>query len=106
MFEPSNRDFIRLQLANVLRGTISQKLVPHASGTGRHAACEVLVSTPAVKDYIEKDKLEDIYQVSSSIMTMNQSLYNLSKSGIITQEDAVVYSDNKPEIERMLRGVF
>jgi twitching motility protein PilT len=111
MFEPANRDFIRIQLANALRGTISQKLIPSAQGTGRHAACEVLLSTPAVKDYIEKDKLDEIYHLArsgstSSLMTMNQSLYELAKAEIISQEDAVLYSDNKPEIEQMFRGVY
>ncbi len=110
MFEPSNRDFVRLQLAGVLRGTISQRLVPLAEGKGRQAACEVLISTPAVKDYIEKDKLDDIYSLakgsSTSMLTMNQTLFNLAQAGRITQEAAVGSSDNPSELERMFRGIY
>lgn len=47
MFEPTDRDFIRLQLSKVLRGTISQKMLPLKT-SGRRPACEVLVVTPTV----------------------------------------------------------
>jgi twitching motility protein PilT len=113
MFETSDRDTVRGQLAQVLRGTISQKLVPLANGKGRQPACEVLVITPTVKDYIMKDKLQDIYglakrgsSVFDSIITMNMSLYNLFELGLITEETAVAYSDNKNELQQMLRGVY
>ena len=83
MFEPSDRDFVRTQLANVLRGTVSQKLLPHTkAGGGRSPACEVLVVTPTVKDFIEKDKLEEVYELVkkgsfNNMITMNASIYRL-----------------------------
>lgn len=111
MFEPSDRDFVRLQLAAVLRGTVSQKLVPLSSSAGRRPACEVLVVTPTVKDFIEKDKLEDIYELVkkgsfNNMITMNSSLFNLYEQGFITEEVATAYSDNKTELQQMFRGVF
>lgn len=57
MFEPSDREFVRIQLASILRGTVSQKLVPLTNGGGRRPVCEVLVVTPTVKDFIAKDKV-------------------------------------------------
>ncbi|MFR1671639.1 MAG: type IV pilus twitching motility protein PilT [Candidatus Gastranaerophilaceae bacterium] len=63
MFEPSDREFVRIQLASILRGTVSQKLVPLTNGAGRRPVCEVLVVTPTVKDFIAKDKLEEIYEL-------------------------------------------
>ena len=112
MFEPSDRDFVRTQLANVLRGTVSQKLLPHTkAGGGRSPACEVLVVTPTVKDFIEKDKLEEVYELVkkgsfNNMITMNASIYRLFEQGVITEETAINYSDNKNELQQMLRGVY
>ncbi len=111
MFEPSDRDFVRGQLASILRGTVSQKLVPISNGSGRRPACEVLVVTPTVKDFIEKDKLEEIYELVkkgsfNNMITMNASLYRLFEQDLITEDVAMSYSDNKNELQQMFRGVF
>ena len=111
MFEPSDRDFVRGQLAAILRGTVSQKLIPISNGTGRRPACEVLVVTPTVKDFIEKDKLEEIYELVkkgsfNNMITMNTSLYRLFEQDLITEDVAMSYSDNKNELQQMFRGVF
>ena len=110
MFPAESRDFIRCQLANVLVGTISQKLIPTADGKGRLPACEVLVNSSTVKDYIEKNKLDDIYDVmskglTSGMSTMNMALYELFSSGRVTRETAEEYSDNPNELLAMMRGV-
>jgi twitching motility protein PilT len=111
MFEPSDRDFVRQQLATVLRGTVSQKLIPLSNSTGRRPACEVLVVTPTVKDFIEKDKLGEIYELVkkgsfNNMITMNSSLYSLYEQGYIDDETAMSYSDNKNELQQIFRGVF
>ena len=110
MFPPESRDFVRSQLANVLVGTISQKLIPTADGKGRVPACEILINSSTVKDYIEKNKLDDIYDVMSKSLTngmstMNTALYDLYSAGEITQETAVEYSDNPNELQALFRGV-
>lgn len=111
MFEPSDRGYVRQQLAQILRGTVAQKLVPVASGSGRVPACEVLIVTPTVKDFIEKDQLEEIYELVkkggfNNMITMNMSLYKLYERDFITEETALMYSDNKNELQQMFRGVF
>lgn len=111
MFEPQDRDFIRAQLASTLRGTISQKLVSKKNEDGRYPACEVLVSTPTVKDFIEKDELEQIYDLVkkgsfNDMITMNMSLLKLVQKEIISKEEALDKSDNKNELQQMLRGVY
>ena len=111
MYEPVDREFVRLQLSAILRGTISQKLVPLKNGAGRRPACEVLVVTPTVKDFIEKDKLEDIYELVkkgsfNNMLTMNTSLFRLYEQGAISEEVAMTYSDNKNELQQMFRGVY
>lgn len=111
MFDPQDRQFIRQQVAATLRGTVAQKLVNNKTGEGRHPACEVLVATPTIKDFIVKDELEQIYELVkkgsfNEMITMNMSLYKLFKDGIISEEEAIDKSDNKNEIKQMIRGVF
>ena len=111
MYEPSDRDFVRHQLAQIIRGTVSQKLVPLKDGSGRRPACEVLVVTSTVKDFIEKDELEKVYELVkngsfNSMITMNMSLYNLCVNEYITEEVAMSFSDDRTELAQMLKGVF
>lgn len=111
MFDPSDRDFIRSQLAQVLRGTVSQNLIPKVDNKSRIPACEVLVVTPTVKDYIIKDNLEEIYELVKkgtfdNMITMNLSLFRLCEAELITQETAMLYSDNKVELQQMFKGVY
>lgn len=111
MFEPEDRDTVRRQVAQTLRGTIAQKLVKKASGKGRYPACEVLVVTPTIKDLILKNELEDIYDLVrkgsfNDMITMNESLYKLMEAGAITKETALEASDDKVELEQFFRGVY
>lgn len=110
-FEPKDRDYIRKQLAENLRGTISQRLVPRADKPGRFPACEILVVTPTVKDFIIKDSLEQIYDLVKrgnfdDMISLNISLFHLYKAGIITKETAIQASDNKIEMQQYIRGVY
>lgn len=111
LFDPNERPFVRSQIANTLRGTISQKLVPSADGSTRLPATEVLVVTPTVKDFILKDELEQIYELVkngsfNNMTTMNMSLYKLYSEEKITKETALTYSDNRPELEQLMRGIY
>ncbi len=111
MYEPEDRDTVRRQLAQSLRGTIAQKLVKKATGNGRYPACEVLVVTPTIKDLIIKNELEGIYDLVrkgsfNDMITMNESLYRLVEMGAITKEAALEASDDKMELEQFFRGVY
>ncbi len=110
MFEPQDRDLIREQVANTIRGVVAQKLVKTSKGEGRRPIVEIMVSTPTIKDYIIKNKLEDIYSIMKSgideMTTMNASLFKLYQEGAISQDAAMEASDNKNEFNQMLRGVF
>ena len=102
---------MRKQLAECLRGTIAQRLLPRKDTDGRIPACEVLVVTPTVKDFIIKDNLEDVYDLVrkgsfSDMITMNMSIYELCKHGLISEATGLAASDNKNELSQMLRGVF
>ena len=111
MFNPADRPFVRFQLAHVLRGTISQKLLPLASGTGRKPAAEILVATSTIQDLIVKNELEQIYDLVkkgsyNNMVTLNNSLFNLIKDGSVTEEVAIAASNDPNELKQMLRGVY
>lgn len=92
VFPPHQRDQVRVQLAAVLQGVISQTLLRCADSRGRVAAFEILVATPAVRNLIREGKT---HQIPSAIQTggrygmvmMEAYLRNLLDSGVITQEE-------------------
>lgn len=111
MYEPSERDSVRRQLAETLKACVAQKLLPMHNQHGRIPACEIMVVTPTIKDFIIKDELEQIYDLVkkgsyNDMITMNMSLMQLIKEGYISKETAISVSDNKVEIEQMLRGAY
>ena len=110
-FPPGERDAVRSQFAEVFRGSISQKLLPKASGKGRIPAVELLVSTPTIKDFILKDELEEIYKLVRNgsyddMITFNASLNSLWKQNLISQEVALEHSDSRNELQQLMRGVY
>ncbi len=111
MYQPQDRDFVRKQLAHVLRGTVAQKLIPINNGEDRCPVCEVLVTTPPISDFIEKDKLDEVYSLVkkgsyNSMITMNMSIYKLYEQGLIDEDVAINYSNDKNELQQMIRGVY
>ncbi|MBQ3642951.1 PilT/PilU family type 4a pilus ATPase [bacterium] len=109
-FNPVEREVIRSEFAELFRGSISQKLLEKQNG-GRIPACEILFSTPTIKDFILKDNLEEIYKLVqkgsyNDMITFNMSLYKLYKAGLITKEDALENSDNQNELTHLMRGVY
>ena len=111
LYEPNDREYIRTQVSSVLRGVISQKLLPSTDGIKRVPALEILTVTPTTRDLIEKDRLDEIYELNrqgaiSNLITLNSQLNELVKNLIVSKEDAMNASYNKNELEQMLRGVY
>lgn len=110
-FQPYERDAVRMQIASVLRGTVAQKLIKRRDNKGRVPATEILVVTPAAKDYIERDEIDKIYDLINkgsfnNMMSMNTSLFKLIKAGLISEEAALEQSDNTNEMQQILKGAF
>jgi twitching motility protein PilT len=110
-FEPHEREPVRLQLANVLQGTVSQRLVRRADGPGRYAILEIMFVTPAVRDYIERSEIDEIYALLKNgefegMCSLNVALYRAYQQGIISDDVALKASDNPHELHQMFRGAF
>ncbi len=112
VFPEHQRDQVRLILASVLKGVISQRLIPRADGQGMVPAVEVLVSNARVREYIaDKEKLRDLREViaqghvSYGMQTFDQSLMALYQSGLITREEALRNATNPGDFDLKLRGI-
>lgn len=108
VFSADRREQIRQQLANGLRGVISQQLVRKKSG-GRCVAIEFMVNTPAVKSLIREGKEHQLYNVIQTggalgMQTMDMALMKLYNQGHITKESVFERCVDKIEIERMMNN--
>jgi twitching motility protein PilT len=106
-FPPHQQEQARSQLSLTLQAIVSQNLLPHASGTGRVLASEVLIVTGAVRNLIRESKVEQIYLAmqtgaKTGMQTMNQSLYDLYVRRQITYQTAVDNSLDPEDMKRML----
>jgi len=107
VFPAHQQQQIRTQLSFVLLAVFSQQLIPHSSGKGRVLATEVLMSNPAVKSLIREGKIHQIYSTIQTsqkehMRTMNQSLADLCKKGLITKEEAFSKSMYPDELKRLM----
>jgi twitching motility protein PilT len=113
VFPPHQQKGVRIQLASVLRGVISMRLVRSASSKfGRVPATEVMVTTPYIRDcivYPEKTSLirDAIAQGTSQygMQTFDQSLFFLYSEGLITFEEAINGASNVDEFKLRIRGI-
>jgi len=111
MFDQSSRDLIRRQIADSLRGTVAQKLIFSEKHKKRFPACEIMVVTPTVQDYIVKDRLEEIYNCLregsyDEMMTLNASLAELVNQEKISETEAYSVSEDENELAKIIKGSF
>lgn len=107
-FQPHERAQVRSQLANVLTGVVSQRLLKRSNGPGRVPAVEIMVNTPSIRKHIEEGNLNEIYATVREgrhfgMNTMNQSLERLVQAKLITTEDALNNAGNIQELRQILR---
>ena len=112
VFPPYQQKQVRLQLAAVLKGVISQRLIPRADGKGRVPAVEVMIGTATIREAIsdpEKTrKIPEIMAMSGSqygMQTFDQSLMVLYQRGLVTYEEALRWCSNPDDFALRVRGV-
>ncbi|MEX0934198.1 MAG: type IV pilus twitching motility protein PilT [Candidatus Saccharimonadales bacterium] len=108
VFPPHQQQQIRVQLASILQGICSQRLVPSIGG-GRVVAVEILVANSAVRNIIREGKthqLESVIQTGSdqSMQSMDKTLVGLIRSGKITYDQAKSVAVDIQELDRLMRS--
>lgn len=107
-FPADEQESVRVKLSQLLKGTVSQTLLPRASGKGRTAAFEIMTSSPAVSTNLRKidgaTQLKQTMQTSSreGMCTMEMSLARLVQDGVVTRNEAQFRAPSLEEFERQL----
>ncbi|MDA8338174.1 MAG: type IV pilus twitching motility protein PilT [Nitrospiraceae bacterium] len=112
VFPTHQQNQIRIQLASVLKGVISQRLVPKADMKGRVPAVEVLIATATAKSCIlEPEKTMSIRDVIAQgknlygMQTFDQSLFDLLQAGLITYDEAMRQATNPSDFALKVKGI-
>ena len=112
-FPPHQEDQIRAQLAGVMAGIVSQRLVVKAGGKGRVPAVEVMVGTGSIRESIrDAEKTPEIPaiiaagQAQYGMQTFDQSLLALYRDDKISLETALEAATNPDDFALKVRGIF
>lgn len=112
VFPPYHQRQVRIQLAGIIKGIVSQRLVPKSDGKGRVPAVEVLLGTARIRECIDdEEKTKQIRDaiaqgfVSYGMQTFDQSLMKLFTSKLITYEEALRQSSNPDDFALKISGI-
>ncbi len=110
IFPSEEQNRVRMTLAAVLQGVVSQRLIPTIDGK-RTAALEVLVKTPRIEQLIMenrdmeiRDALEEGKEVYGS-QSFDQGILDLWKAKRISTEDALKYATSPADMKLRMQGL-
>jgi twitching motility protein PilT len=102
------REQVRSVLSVLLRGVVAQQLCKRASGEGRVAAIEVLLQSYAVANMIRENKLHQLDgclrsadPTTTGMQSLDQSLMQHVRQGVITPEEAMRVANNPEDFRRI-----
>jgi pilus retraction protein PilT len=100
---------IRQRLAENIVAVMSMRLLPRKSGRGMVPACELLLSTPRVRDLLYEGQVSELSRVveaghEEGLISFNHSLRLLVQQDVIELETALAASDRPEELLLALRG--
>jgi len=107
VFPLAHQHEIRTRLSLVLQGVVVQQLIPKIDKNGRVLACEILDCLPSVRNLIRDNDLPQVrYFIQTGrrqgMKTMNQSLLDLYKQGVISWDEAYLRSNDREELLRLM----
>ena len=111
-FPSDQQTQVRAQLAQVLKGVVSMKLVERLDGSGLVAALEIMRGSPKVAKMIENGETSGLLEeVESSVgyyrmQSMNQSLLSLLVHRTISYAEAMRQSPDPEDLSLKLRKMF
>ena len=109
VFPAEEQTMVRMRIADSLRATVSQRLLPRADGKGRAAAVEIMVGTKTVQEYIRDPArtggLKDVIEKGRDnygMQSFDQHLTQLYRQQVITLDTARSAASNPADFERAL----
>jgi twitching motility protein PilT len=111
VFPPEQQQQIRIQLSTVLQAVISQHLIPRIDKKGRVLAAEVFLNIPAAQNLIRAEKTHQLQNVILTNMklgmqSMDKSLTDFMRAGVISDDDAMIYSADKEAMAKTISEIF
>ncbi len=105
-FPASQQNQVRVQLASVLHTVVAQQLIQGKNGK-LAPAFEIMRTNTAIRNLIREGKTHQLTSAIASgaaegMITMDQSLFNLYKSGIIEGDTALAYAGNPEQLGRRM----
>ncbi|WP_426574839.1 PilT/PilU family type 4a pilus ATPase [Aquihabitans sp. McL0605] len=105
VFPGEQQGQVRVQLANSLQAVITQQLLPSVDGRSRVAACELMFANNAIRALIREGKVHQIHNAMASgkragMQTMDDSLADLVRRGMVEGREAVRRAKNPDELGR------
>ena len=100
VFPAEEKEMVRAMLSESLRAVISQTLLKTKDGSGRVAAHEIMIGTPAIRNLIRENKVAQMYSSIQSgqqygMQTLDQNLQEMVKRGVVSLGEARSYAMNK-----------
>jgi len=91
---------VRAMLSESLRAVISQTLLKTKDGSGRVAAHEIMIGTPAIRNLIRENKIAQMYSAiqtgaQQGMQTLDQNLQELIKRNAVSVAEARGKAQNK-----------
>jgi twitching motility protein PilT len=110
VFPATERDKIRLALAENLQAVVCQRLIGSVQG-GVVPAAEIMINTSTVRKLLVKNQLDVLSAAiekgtEDGMQSFNQSVYKLVKSGRITEADGMAAATNPESLRMNLQGIF
>ncbi|SDG76982.1 type IV pilus twitching motility protein PilT [Propionivibrio dicarboxylicus] len=100
VFPAAEKEMVRAMLSESLRAVISQTLLKTKDGSGRVAAHEIMIGTPAIRNLIREAKVAQMYSAIQTgaqvgMQTLDQNLQDLVRRNIVTASEARSKAANK-----------
>jgi twitching motility protein PilT len=100
VFPAAEKEMVRSMLSESLRAVISQTLLKTKDGTGRVAAHEIMIGTPAIRNLIRENKVAQMYSAIQTgqnfgMQTLDQNLIDLVRRNVVSSAEAKFKATNK-----------
>ncbi len=107
MFPPHERATVQSRLASLLVGVLCQSLIPTVDGSGRVAAIEIMLASPAVRSNIRDGK---VFQLPNAMLTqarmgmvlLDHALVDLHRKGAISRESVFASCNDPDEVAKLM----
>ncbi|MFA5243174.1 MAG: type IV pilus twitching motility protein PilT [Sulfuricella sp.] len=100
VFPAAEKEMVRSMLSESLRAVIAQTLLKTKDGSGRVAAHEIMVGTPAIRNLIRENKIAQMYSAIQTgqnlgMQTLDQCLTDLVRRNVVAPNEARTKAMNK-----------